>query len=163
MTERDLLVAGMVQVWWRPILAWLMAVEGGQGGKEGNTLQEGGREGRTFQQIGRESRTFQEPQISVVTSFPPTSPPFSPSTSLSLVGLLQQGLNVFTGASSPSYASPIPSYASSNPSYSSSSPSYGNPSPSTSPPLSLPSLTSSLVGLLQQGLGLAQTFPHAGQ
>ena len=150
-------------MWWSPVLALLMAVEGGQGSREVKTLQEEGREGSTLQQRGREGKTFQEPQISVVTSFPPTSPPFSPSTSLSLVGLLQQGLNVFTGASSPSYASPIPSYASSNPSYSSPILSNGNPSPSTSPPLSLPSLTSSIVGLLQQGLGLAQTFPHAGQ
>ena len=33
---------------------------------------------------------------------------------------------------------------------------------SSTPTISLPGLTSSLAGILSQGLGLAQTFPHAG-
>ena len=32
----------------------------------------------------------------------------------------------------------------------------------SNPTISLPGLTSSLAGILQEGLGLAQTFPHAG-
>ena len=32
----------------------------------------------------------------------------------------------------------------------------------STPTISLPSLTSSLAGILSEGLGLAQTFPHAG-
>ena len=94
------------------------------------------RGGRVFSDGHSETNSFIK-RPSLAPHYPSPSSPSPPSTSRpspleSLSSLVSQGLGVFGGST---------------------------------PTISLPSLTnsfSSLAGILSEGLGLAQTFPHAG-